>query len=155
MNRKKTREQLFILLFPVKTVINNQKFIFIMENEKKKILVVEDEKTLRFLIVQTLKGEGFDVEEAIDGEEGLKKIKDNKPDLILLDLLLPGINGFDFLSRIKKDSNTESIPVIIFSNLGQEEEIQRGIKLGAVDYLIKAHFTLNEVVVIVRKILNS
>lgn len=126
-----------------------------MENEKKKILVVEDEKTLRFLIVQTLKGEGFDVEEAIDGEEGLRKIKDNKPDLILLDLLLPGINGFDFLSRIKKDSNTESIPVIIFSNLGQEEEIQRGIKLGAVDYLIKAHFTLNEVVVIVRKILNS
>lgn len=115
--------------------------------------MIEDEKTLRFLIVQTLTEEGFEVEEAIDGEEGLEKIKKNKPDLILLDLLLPGINGYDVLSRVKRDFSSESIPIIILSNLGQEEEIKKGMDLGAVDYLIKAHFTLDEIVARARKIL--
>ncbi len=120
---------------------------------KKKILVIEDEKTLRFLIVQTLVQEGFEVEEAIDGEEGIQKLKKNKPDLILLDLLLPSINGFEVLSKIKRDSNLESIPVIILSNLGQEEEIKKGLNLGAIDYLIKAHFTLDQVVSRIKKVL--
>jgi len=120
---------------------------------KKKILVVEDEKTLRFLIVQTLLREGFEVEEAIGGEDGIQKMKKNKPDLVLLDLLLPGVNGFEVLSRIKKDSDLESIPVIILSNLGQEEEIKRGMSLGAIDYLIKAHFTLDQIVSRIRKFL--
>ena len=119
----------------------------------KKILIIEDEKTLRFLIVQTLIEEGFEVEEAIDGEEGIQKLKENKPDLILLDLLLPGIDGFEVLSRIKRDSDLESIPVIILSNLGQEEEIERGSRLGAIDYLIKAHFTLDEIAARVKKVL--
>jgi len=120
---------------------------------KKKILVIEDEKTLRFLIVQTLVQEGFEVEEAIDGEEGIQKLKKNKPDLILLDLLLPSINGFEVLSKIKRDSDLESIPVIILSNLGQEEEIKKGLNLGAIDYLIKAHFTLDQVVARIKKVL--
>jgi len=120
---------------------------------KKKILVIEDEKTLRFLIVQTLLQEGFEVEEAIDGEEGIQKLKKNKPDFILLDLILPGINGYEVLSKIKRDSDLESIPVIILSNLGQEEEIKRGLNLGAVDYLIKAHFTLDQIVARIKKFL--
>jgi len=120
---------------------------------KKKILVIEDEKTLRFLLNQTLVEEGFEVEEAIDGEEGIQKLKESKPDLILLDLLLPGIDGFEVLSRIKRDSDSESIPVIILSNLGQEEEVERGLKLGAIDYLIKAHFTLDEIALRVKKFL--
>ncbi len=120
---------------------------------KKKILVIEDEKTLRFLIVQTLLQEGFEVEEAIDGEEGIQKLKKNKPDFILLDLLLPGINGYEVLSKIKRDSDLESIPVIILSNLGQEEEIKKGLNLGAVDYLIKAHFTLDQIVARIKKFL--
>lgn len=119
----------------------------------KKILIIEDEKTLRFLIVQTLIQEGFEVEEAIDGEEGIQKLKKNKPDLILLDLLLPNINGFEVLSKIKRDSDLESIPVIILSNLGQEEEIKKGLNLGAIDYLIKAHFTLDQIVARVKKVL--
>ncbi len=123
-----------------------------MEN-KNKILVVEDEKTLRFLIVQSLKDDGFEVYESIDGEEGIKLAKESKPDLILLDLLLPGMNGFDVLSQLKRDSSTESIPVIILSNCGQEEEIERGMKLGATDYLVKAHFTLDEIAERVKKIL--
>lgn len=121
---------------------------------KKKILIIEDEKTLRFLLAQILIEEGFDVEEVIDGEEGIKKLKEgSKPDLILLDLLLPGIDGYEVLSRIKRDLNYESIPVIILSNLGQKEEIEKGLKLGATDYLIKAHFTLQEIVEKIKKVL--
>jgi DNA-binding response OmpR family regulator len=112
---------------------------------KKKILIIEDEKILRTLLTQTLSREGFEVKEAVDGEEGLEKAKTEKPDLILLDLILPTIDGYEVLERLKKDPFTESIPVMIISNLGQDEEIQRGLKLGAVDFLIKAHFTLDEI----------
>ena len=120
---------------------------------KKKVLIIEDEENLKFLLVQKFTEEGFDVEEAIDGEEGMKKLKENKPDLVLLDLLLPGIDGFEVLSRLKRDSNLESIPVIIISNFSQEGEIERGLKLGAIDYLIKADLTLDKIVERVRKAL--
>ena len=112
----------------------------------KKILIVEDDKFLRDLIVKKLTKEGYDVLSAVNGEEGLKKAKEEHPDLMLLDLILPGINGFEILSKIKEDSKTSSIPVIILSNLGQKEEIEKGINLGATDYLIKAHFTPGEIV---------
>ena len=120
----------------------------------KKILVIEDEKTLRFLATKILAEEGFDVDEAIDGEQGIEKAKKNKPDLILLDLRLPGINGFDVLTEIKKDANLESTKVIILSNLGQKEEIEKGMRLGAADYMIKAHFTLDEIVNRVKRVLD-
>lgn len=123
--------------------------------EKKKILIIEDEKDLRFFITQALKSEGFEIIEAFDGEEGLEKAKAEKPNLILLDLLLPGINGYEVLSRLKKDPDLELIPVIILSNLGQEEEIERGLKLGAIDYLIKANFTLDEIVERVKKVFSK
>jgi len=84
--------------------------------------------------------------EAIDGEEGLKRIREDKPDLILLDLILPGVDGFEVLSKLKEDPTLASIPVIILSNLGQREDIEKGLKLGAIDYLVKAHFTPNEIV---------
>jgi len=112
----------------------------------KKILVIEDDKFLRELISQKLLKEGYEISEAIDGEEGLKKIKEEKPDLVLLDLILPGIDGFEVLSEIKDDPILAQIPVIILSNLGQKEDVEKGLKLGAVDYLIKAHFTPGEIV---------
>jgi len=112
----------------------------------KKILIIEDDKFLRELIAQKLLKEDFEVSEAIDGEEGIKKITEEKPNLILLDLILPGIDGFEVLSRMKEDSILSSIPVIILSNLGQKEDVERGLKLGAVDYLIKAHFTPGEII---------
>lgn len=114
---------------------------------QKTILIVEDDKFLRELIVQKLVREGFKTSEAIDGEEGIKKIKEEKPDLVLLDLILPGIDGFEVLSRMKEESALSSIPVIILSNLGQKEDVEKGMKLGAVDYLIKAHFTPGEIIV--------
>jgi DNA-binding response OmpR family regulator len=119
----------------------------------KKILVIEDDKFLRELIIRKLTGEGYEASEAVDGEEGIKKIKEKKPDLILLDLILPGINGFEVLSRAKEDANLAQIPVIILSNLGQKDEIEKGLKLGAIDFLIKAHFTPGEIIGKIKAIL--
>ncbi|MBL7150164.1 MAG: response regulator [Candidatus Pacebacteria bacterium] len=112
----------------------------------KTILVVEDDKFLRELIVRKLKEEDFNISEAIDGEDGIKKIKEEKPDLVLLDLILPGIDGFEVLSKMKEDMSLAQIPVIILSNLGQKDDVERGFKLGVVDYLIKAHFTPGEII---------
>ena len=119
----------------------------------KKILIIEDDKFLRELIVKKLVKEGYEISEAVDGEEGVKKVKEEKPDLVLLDLILPGIDGFEVLSRTKEDPALSQIPVIILSNLGQKEEVERGLGLGAIDYLIKAHFTPGEIIEKIRAIL--
>jgi len=113
---------------------------------KKTILIIEDDKFLRELIANKLVKEDFNISEAINGEEGMKKIKEKNPDLVLLDLILPGIDGFQVLSKIKEDSALNQIPVIILSNLDQKDDIEKGMKLGAVDYLIKAHFTPKEII---------
>ena len=118
-----------------------------------KILVIEDDKFLRELITQKLIKEGYEVSEAVDGEEGAKKVKEKKPDLVLLDLILPGIDGFEVLTKIKQDPELKPIPIIILSNLGQKEDVERGLKLGAVDYLIKAHFTPGEIIEKIRSVL--
>lgn len=120
---------------------------------KKTILVIEDDKFLRELISRKLTGEGFDVLEAVDGEEGIKKIKEGKPDLVLLDLILPSIDGFEVLTRVREDPKLSPIPVIILSNLGQREEVEKGLKLGAIDYLIKAHFTPGEIIEKIKNVL--
>ncbi len=120
---------------------------------EKIILVIEDDKFLRELMAQKLIKEGFNISEAVDGEEGLKKIKEEKPGLILLDLILPGIDGFEVLSRMKEDPETSRTPVIILSNLGQREDVERGLKLGATDYLIKAHFTPGEIIEKIKNII--
>jgi len=117
-----------------------------MTNPQKIILIIEDDKFLRELITQKLIKEGYGVSEAVDGEEGIKKVKEEKPDLVVLDLILPGIDGFEVLSRMREESALTSIPVIILSNLGQKEDVEKGLKLGAVDYLIKAHFTPGEII---------
>ncbi len=111
-----------------------------------KILIVEDDKFLRELITKKLTSEGFEILGAFDGESGLKLLQEQKADLVLLDLILPGIDGFEVLAKIKADPQLALIPVIILSNLGQREDVEKGLKLGAVDYLVKAHFTPNEIV---------
>lgn len=112
----------------------------------KKILIIEDDKFLRRVISQKLTKEGYEISEALDGEKGVKKIEEEGADLVLLDLILPGMDGFEVLARIKKDPKNSKIPVIILSNLGQKEDIDKGLKMGAVDYLIKAHFTPGEII---------
>ena len=112
----------------------------------KKILLIEDDKFLRDLMSKKLLNLDFEVETAADGESGLAKIKEVKPDVVLLDLILPGMNGFEVLEKSKKDPEIANIPVIILSNLGQAEDIDKGLKLGAADFLVKAHFTPQEIV---------
>ena len=113
----------------------------------EKILVIEDDKFLKDLLIKQLEESGYAVADAMDCEEGLKQAKDEKPDLILLDLVLPGRSGFEFLKEAKEDlSEIKNIPVLILSNLGQEEDIRKGIDLGAEDFLIKAHMVPLEIV---------
>lgn len=120
-----------------------------------KVLIVEDDKFLRDLIVQKLKREGFAIFEAVDGEEGLKIAKEKHPDIILLDLILPGLDGFEVLRRIKSDDSTASIPVIVLSNLGQKEDMDRAMAGGAEDFMVKAHFTPGEIIVKVKSVLKK
>ena len=122
---------------------------------KAKILVIEDDEFLRELIVQKLIKEEYEAFGAVDGKEGIKKIQEKKPDLILLDLIMPGINGFEVLQIIKNHPILFSIPVIILSNLGQKEEIQKGLRMGAKDFLVKAHFTPKEIVNKIKAVLKQ
>ena len=117
------------------------------------ILLVEDDNFLRDLISQKIKKEGFNVIEAIDGEDGVKKTSEHKPHLILLDLILPGMDGFEVLRDIHSNENSKKIPVIILSNLGQKDDIEKGMRFGAVDYLVKAHNTPGEIVDKVKEVL--
>lgn len=111
-----------------------------------KILIVEDDKFLRELINRKLRSENFETVLAVDGESALDLVVSQNPDIILLDLILPGINGFEVLGKIKDNEDIKNIPVIILSNLGQKEDVDKGMGLGAVDYLVKAHFTPSEIV---------
>jgi DNA-binding response OmpR family regulator len=120
-----------------------------------KILIVEDDKFLRDLMSQKLAHEGFVVNTAVDGEEGLNSALADPPDLILLDLLLPKVDGFSVLEKIKTDPKLQKTPVLILSNLGQKEDVTRALSLGAVDFLIKSNFTLGEIVGKIKAILKE
>ena len=105
--------------------------------DSKNILVVEDDLDIRELISFNLANEGHQVFEANDGEVGIDKARNNNPDLILLDLMLPGIQGLDVCRIIKSDQETKEIPIIMVTALGQEEDIVKGLEIGADDYITK------------------
>ena len=119
----------------------------------KQILLVEDDPLLIDIYTTKFKEAGFAVEVADSGAYVLKKAKEVKPDLIILDIVLPHVNGWEVLENIRKDEELAAIKVIILSNLGQKEEIEKGMKLGADLYLIKAHYTPSQVVREVTKLL--
>jgi DNA-binding response OmpR family regulator len=114
--------------------------------ETKKILIVEDDDFLRSLAVSKLEKAAYKVITAADGEQGLKMAQDEKPHLIILDLMLPGMSGFDVLEAIRKDEGMKGTKIIVFSNLGEEADVKRCTDLGVADYLVKANFTLDELV---------
>ncbi len=122
----------------------------------KKILIVEDDRFLRELISKKLDAEEeYNIVQAVDGESAIKKIGEEDPDLVLLDLILPGIDGFEVLSRVKNNPELMDTPVVILSNLGQKEEVDKGLELGAIDFLIKAHFTPGEIIKKIKKVLKE
>lgn len=116
----------------------------------KKILIIEDDLFLGDVLTQKLINEGFETVLARDGLEGFEKIKSFKPDLILLDIILPRMNGYEILEKKQKDPSIVNIPVIVISNSGQPVEIHRALTLGVKDYLVKAQFDPEEVLVKVR-----
>lgn len=120
-------------------------------NKKTRILLIEDEEMLANMYEVKFKNEGFDLEKALDGADGLAKAKANVPDFILLDIIMPKMDGFSVLKSLKEDSVTKNVPVILLTNLGQEEDIEKGKELGAVGYLVKANITPSEVVAEVKK----
>src|SRR3989344_1590981 len=113
---------------------------------KKFVMVVEDDKFLRELLVRKLASEGFDVESAIEASAAFTILAQRVPNIVLLDLILPGVDGFEILGRIKADAKLAGVPVIILSNLGQKEDLDKAMALGAKDFMVKANFTLDEIV---------
>lgn len=120
---------------------------------KQKILIVEDDTFLAGIYANKFEREGFEVVLAVDGEAGIKLAKKEHPDIILLDILLPKLDGFEVLEQLKVEKDLHAIPVILLTNLGQKEDVDKGLKLGAADYLIKAHFMPAETVEKVKKVL--
>ena len=121
----------------------------------KKILFIEDETALQKTLGEVLKQEKYEVSSAFNGEDGLVLAKEQKPDLILLDLILPKIDGFEVLKQLKKDPETEDIPVIVLTNLEASENIGQVIELGATTYLVKAQYSLQELTEKVKKTLGE
>lgn len=120
---------------------------------KIKVALVEDDAFLAKMYITKLTMEGFQVLHAADGAAGVELVKAQNPAVLLLDILLPKLDGWEVLTALKQDPATRNIPVIMLSNLGQEEDIQKGVELGAVDYLIKAHFVPTEVINKVRQVI--
>ena len=114
--------------------------------EGKKILIVEDDFFIRDIYQKQFTKEGFNVEVSPDAENGLEKVKNEKPNLILLDLMLPKMSGLDLLKILKADTDLKSIPVVILTNLGQDQAIKQGFDLGADGYLIKSAYTPSQIV---------
>ena len=121
----------------------------------KKILFIEDDTFISEMVVKKLKEAGLAVSLAIDAETGMAKVQEDKPDLILLDIVLPGMDGYEFLEKIKADKKLSSLPVLILSNLGQKEEIERGLALGAKEYLVKVDNPIQDVIDKVKGYLSS
>ena len=124
-------------------------------NTKNSILLIEDDSTLIEMYKLKFEESGFNVNIATRGVEGLEMSKKVKPDIILLDIILPEMDGFAILKELKADATTKNIPVILLSNLGQEPDIKKGKEYGAHDYMVKASFTPAEVVDKVLKILKK
>jgi DNA-binding response OmpR family regulator len=118
---------------------------------KLKIVLIEDDEILAKVVYEELIEADFDVFKAFNGEEGLELARSKKPDLVLLDLILPKKHGFDVLEELKKSPVTHSIPVIILTMLGRDDDIKKGLKLGANDYIVKSQHAVSEIVERVEK----
>lgn len=124
-----------------------------MENNKKKIVLVEDDSLMSSILATHLISEGFTVISVTDGAQAFDRIQAEQPGIVLLDIVLPGVGGFDILQKLKQEESTKAIPVLILSNLGSKEEIQHGIDLGAKDYLVKANSMVEEITGKIQEIL--
>lgn len=116
------------------------------KNGKPQVLIAEDDRFLGNVLKTKLQQEGFEVRLAVDGEEALAQLSAAPPDILLLDVIMPKKNGFDVLAELRLKKGGADVPVIILSNLGQEDDVKRGLALGAIDFLVKSDHSLQEVV---------
>lgn len=119
----------------------------------KSILLVEDDPFVVDIYTTKLKEAGFHIEVAENGEEALRKLKEAKPDLLVLDIVLPNIDGWELLRKIRTELGFEDLKVVVLSNLSQKAEVEKSLRFGVIKYFIKAHFTPSEVVEEIKKIL--
>ena len=125
-------------------------------NDNVSILLIEDDTFISGMYQTKLGAMGYNVELQEDGEAAHKRLQqDPLPDLVLLDVVLPKMDGFEILEALRKEERTKNLPVILLTNLGQKPDIERGVKLGADDYIIKAHYTPSEVVEKIKQVLES
>ena len=120
-----------------------------------RILIVEDDDFLRSLAVTKLTAEGFAMEVAASGDEGLNKALATPPDLMIFDLMLPQLSGFEILEKVRANEATKKLKVIVFSNLGEEADIKKCLDLGVSEYLVKANFTLDELAEKIKTVLGK
>lgn len=124
-----------------------------MPTKQTTVVIVEDEKMLADMYATKFTMEGFKAHKANDGASGFAMVKDKKPDIVLLDIIMPKVDGFGVLKMLKEDEKLKDIPVILLTNLGQDDDIKKGKQLGAADYFVKANHTPSEVVQKVRQVL--
>ena len=125
------------------------------KNKKTKVLIIEDDSYISDMYRIKLESENFEVLIAKDGIIGIKTMEKQKPDIVLLDIVMPKVDGFSVLKIIKKNQELKEIPVVLLTNLSQKENVERGFELGADSYIIKAHFTPSEVVEKIKNILKK
>lgn len=113
---------------------------------KTKIVLIEDDEILAKVLYAELKDADFEVVQTFDGESGLALVKAQKPDLVLLDLILPKKHGFEVLTELKKSPETSGVPILILTMLGSDEDIKKGLQLGADDYIVKSQHAVGEIV---------
>lgn len=127
-----------------------------MTSEKKwRVMLIEDDAYISDMYKIKLESEGLVVTDANDGRVGLEILCKEDFDLVLLDVVMPNMDGFEVLQKIRKNRKTKDVPVIMLTNLGQKDSVEKGLRLGATDYIVKAHFTPSEVVDKVKKFLNK
>ncbi|MBW6432076.1 response regulator [Patescibacteria group bacterium] len=124
-----------------------------MADAKGKILIIEDDRYISKMYQLKLSLEDYDVQVAENGKQGVDKIKQFMPDIVLLDILMPELDGFEVLKIVKADPVTKEIPVLIMSNLGQEDHVEKGMKLGALGYIVKSQYTPSKVVEKIKSVL--
>lgn len=132
------------------TIIPNQQ-----KNMAKKILFIEDESALHQALTPFFEEAGYTMLSAFDGEEGIRLAKKEKPDLILLDLILPKKDGFEVLQELKENEETKKIPVVVLTNLGEEIHVERVLALGAMTYLVKTNYRPEEMIEKIKEVLQQ
>lgn len=144
MRAKRIRDQLFSLVF-----LQLEEFFQLilnpMEKNKKRILIIEDDRSLQSALVEMFSQEDFEALSALDGEEGLQKALKEKPDLILLDIILPKKDGYEVLADLK-NSPQKNIPVLIMTNLEEIDNVRQALDLGAKTFMVKSDFSLKDIV---------